>query len=756
MKTGQRPWVAAAIAVAVLLAPAAARSPTATRELPASLSNAEFARLMAAFSEPGGAFHSDNFTSNEPQLVAVAKLLSSRPAGGVYIGVGPEQNFTLIAASRPRLAFVLDIRRQAIVQHLLFKALFELSEDRIDFLGRLFSRARPDGLSRSAPLAAIWDAIKAAPSDAALYRARRAEVETHLRDARGLTLPAADLAHLDYVFKAFFELGPAINYGGYQQGLSTSNVDFARLSLAADADGVLRSFLGSDGNFQLIREMHRRNLIVPIEGDFAGPKALRAIGEYVRSHDAQVDTFYISNVEQYLFGQSVARQTDRNGGYTAFYENAATLPVNDNSIFVRVLNLASPAPFCPISIFLKTALTRPITSIADARTCAGTTTEPIAPTSPQAALGRARPSEVFTTRVQTGNDVTWLEGMASSEEFLRREWMNAVGTDQVSANLRMDAYVRLGAIGTPESLAAVRRIDAGLRRQSILAEPSLTGWMWPVPGPGSGSGGGRMVALNAVQSGDREYAVVVSEIDGPLAPFVLTRTRGDGRWQRPRLVGAPIPNASSFDTVVTIDADALMIAFQRRPATSDIVRVPPPLRVPLAAIEQDTDGDGWTDIEERALGLRPDLDDTDGDGISDRLDATPLHKPAPDEERDEDARIIRRAWFAAYAMNGSRYAIFVPPGHRAVQLYGLTGPVLFDVALPPRTGCGRGARPGLACPPVVGGAQVSWTLTRPGPTDAVMTFSTAVGLNYRSTARATLKKIGDDWVVVECRIIGMN
>ncbi len=480
-----------------------------------------------------------------------------------------------------------------------------------------------------------------------MYRARRADVEAHLRDARGLILSAADLAHLDYVFKAFFELGPGINYGGYQQGLSTSNVDFARLSLAADADGVLRSFLGSDDSFQLIREMHRRNLIVPIEGDFAGPKALRAIGEYVRSHDARVETFYISNVEQYLFGQTVARQTDRNGGYRAFYENAATLPVNDNSVFVRALNLASPAPLCPMSMFLEAALSRPITSVADARSCAGTTTEPIGPTSQPAALSRARATEAFTTRVRTGNDVTWLEQMAASEEFLRREWMNAVGTDQVSANLRMDAYVRLGAIGTPDSLAAVRRIDAELRRQSILAEPSLTGWVWPMPGPGSG--GGRMVALNAVKAGDREYAVVVSEIDGPFAPFVLTRTRSDARWQRPRLVGAPIPNASSFDPVVTIDGDALAIGFQRRPAASDMVPVPPPLRVPLAAIEQDTDGDGWTDIEERALGLRPDLEDTDGDGISDRLDATPLHKPAPGEERDEDAQIIRRAWFAAYA-----------------------------------------------------------------------------------------------------------
>jgi len=256
------------------------------------------------------------------------------------------------------------------------------------------------------------------------------------------------------------------------------------------------------------------------------------------------------------------------------------------------------------------------------------------------------------------------------------------------------------------------------------------------------------VALNAVKSGDHEYAVVVSETYGPFAPFVLMRTSADSRWQRPRLIGAPIPNASSFDTVVTVDRDALAIAFQRRPATSTVVPVPSPLRVPLTAIEQDTDGDGWTDVEERALGLRPDLDDTDGDGISDRVDVTPLHKAAPGEERDEDAQIIRRAWFAAYGLTGSRFAIFVPPGHRAVQLYGLAGPVLFDRALPERTGCGRGARAGVTCPPIIGGAQVSWTLTRPTSTEANITFSTVVGLNSPRTTRVTLKKIGNDWIVI--------
>jgi hypothetical protein len=40
---------------------------------------------------------------------------------------------------------VLDIRRQNMLEHLTYKALFEMSTDRADFLSRLFSRQRlPD------------------------------------------------------------------------------------------------------------------------------------------------------------------------------------------------------------------------------------------------------------------------------------------------------------------------------------------------------------------------------------------------------------------------------------------------------------------------------------------------------------------------------------------------------------------------------------------------------------------------------------
>src|SRR6185436_566904 len=166
----------------------------------------------------------------------------------------------------------------------------------------------------------------------------------------------------------------------------------------------------------------------------------------------------------------------------------------------------------------------------------------------------------------------------------------------------------------------------------------LIGWSWPAAVAGSSAA--RMIALNAVTAGDREYAAVLSDIYGPYAPFVLTRHRGDARWRRPRLAGGPVPTAPSFEAVVTVQADTLTIAFRRRTATSDMVPMPPATTVAIAAIDQDSDGDGWTDIEERALGMRPDRADSDGDGIADGVDSTPLHKAAPGEADDEEAQII--------------------------------------------------------------------------------------------------------------------
>ena len=80
------------------------------KELPASISDTEFWRMVSEFSEPGGAFQ-EQFMSNEDSAqFVIPDLKQSTKAGGVYIGVGPEQNFTYIAAIRPKLASPISSR----------------------------------------------------------------------------------------------------------------------------------------------------------------------------------------------------------------------------------------------------------------------------------------------------------------------------------------------------------------------------------------------------------------------------------------------------------------------------------------------------------------------------------------------------------------------------------------------------------------------------------------------------------------------
>src|SRR6185436_11723236 len=159
-----RGFVAAGLLAASVSAAGLSAAP---RALPERLTDAEFWTLVPDISEPGGYFRiADNFTSNEAEVGRIFTMIRQNgPKGGVYIGVGPEQNFTYIAAVHPAMAFVIDIRRQAVVQHLMFKAMFELAKDRADFLSLLFSRPRPQGLEASTPIARIWDTFLASQAD---------------------------------------------------------------------------------------------------------------------------------------------------------------------------------------------------------------------------------------------------------------------------------------------------------------------------------------------------------------------------------------------------------------------------------------------------------------------------------------------------------------------------------------------------------------------------------------------------------------
>ena len=349
--------------VALWLAPALSALGQA---LPARISDQEFWRMVSEFSEPGGFFRSDNFVSNETTFqYVVPELKRSHAAAGVYIGVGPDQNFTYIAALRPRIAFVIDIRRQNMLEHLLYKAALELSPDRADFLSRLFSRPRPPGLADSAGATTLLQSYQTAPADTLLYRKNISAIKDHLVTRHGFTLSADDLASIDYVYDAFFSAGPDLTYSfstgrqGRAMFFGRRMPSYAELMTENDGRGVQRSYLATEENYRTLRDLELNNLIVPLVGDFAGEKALRTLGKYLKEHNATVTAFYTSNVEQYLF-----QQTD---DWRRFFGNVATLPLDAKSTFIRaVFNFVgyrdptslTPGPrsttmLCPIVDLLK-------------------------------------------------------------------------------------------------------------------------------------------------------------------------------------------------------------------------------------------------------------------------------------------------------------------------------------------------------------------------------------------------------------------
>jgi len=322
-KNGALRAVAASLVlwIAFVPAPRAAQAP-ATAGLPAALSDREFWELIEEVSEPDGFFQSENLVGNETPLQYVVPALQRLPRGGVYLGVAPDQNFTYLLALEPRLAFIVDIRRGNLLQHLMYKAIIELSPDRAAFLSRLFSRPRPSGLDERTPvpalLTAYWD-VEASPE---LYAANLQAIQDRLTVEHGFRLSADDLARLAGIYQMFFRYGPALSYSAAMRNMPT----YADMLTATDRDGRHQSYLATEERYRWLRTFQQKNLLVPVIGDFAGPKALRAVGAYLARHGAVVTAFYTSNVEQYLF---------RNEAAGAFYGNVATLPRDERSVFIR-------------------------------------------------------------------------------------------------------------------------------------------------------------------------------------------------------------------------------------------------------------------------------------------------------------------------------------------------------------------------------------------------------------------------------------
>jgi hypothetical protein len=309
-----------------------------TSTLPSEITDKDFWRMIVDLSEPGGTYPYENFVSNELQVQDVIPALKviTKP-GGVYIGVGPEQNFTYVSALMSKLAFVVDIRRQNMLELLMYKALFELSPDRATFVGNLFSRVRPAGLDSKTSPAALFAAYENAKVAPDLYAKNLQAIKASMTK-HGYALSSEDLNKIEYVFQVFSKGGPGITYEFSSASPSSlvNPTSYARIMTTTDPSGKNSVFLANEENYVYVREMQRKNLIVPLVGDFAGPAVIRNIGRYLKERDATVGVFYISNVETYL--DEPQKQ--------AFYANVAALPVDSSSMFIRFI-LGNPARALP-------------------------------------------------------------------------------------------------------------------------------------------------------------------------------------------------------------------------------------------------------------------------------------------------------------------------------------------------------------------------------------------------------------------------
>lgn len=330
----RRPRVARALlvagAVAALALHAGAQRAPARPRAAATRVDTTFAGLVARLSEPGGYFDTDNLISNESSyLHAMGRLRTLRASApaGVYVGVGPDQNFSYIAAVRPRLAFVVDIRRDNLLEHLLFKSLFALARTRVEYLALLTGRAAPASADawRGRTVEEIVAYVDGARPDARAAAAARAAVLARVRTF-GVPLSDADLATIARFHNEFIAAGLDLRFTSHGRSPRPYYPTLRRLVLERDLAGRPASYLASEDDFRFLKAMQARDAVVPVVGDLGGGHALAELARLLEERGDRVAAIYTSNVEFYLL---------RQGSFDRFAESVRRLPRAPGALIVR-------------------------------------------------------------------------------------------------------------------------------------------------------------------------------------------------------------------------------------------------------------------------------------------------------------------------------------------------------------------------------------------------------------------------------------
>jgi hypothetical protein len=287
-----------------------------------------FARQIAALSEKGGYFDTDNLISNEGSYLQVLPDLRRRHvSGGAYLGVGPDQNFTYIAQVRPSIAFIIDVRRDNLLLHLLFKALFGLARTRVEYLSLLTGRPVPADMDswRTAPVSRIADYVEKTPFDPGTIAALRTRVDDAIANI-GVPLSKDDFETIDRFHRRFIADALSMRFQSLGRPPQMYYPTYRQMLVDTDAEGREGNYLASEDTFQFVKGLEAKDLVIPVVGDVSGPSAMGAIAKLLESRGERVSVFYASNVEFYLFGE---------GSFGRFVENLGRLPHDSSSVLIR-------------------------------------------------------------------------------------------------------------------------------------------------------------------------------------------------------------------------------------------------------------------------------------------------------------------------------------------------------------------------------------------------------------------------------------
>lgn len=311
---------------ASLRSPAETKPPAAGVDALPPIPIAEFARLFRELSEPDRYFFSDNYVSNETSYLQVAPLLDRRARkGGAYIGVGPEQNFTYVSLLEPEIAFIVDIRRQNALQHLLFKAIFHQAKGRASFLALLLGREPRSEVENASVAELLVHVEKTTKPERAAFDRIHARLVTEITGVWKIPLSAKDQETLAATHRAFFEGQLDLAFELHEAN-GRKYPKLRELLAADDPSGRARGFLATEPAFRSVQKLQQKNRVVPVVGDFAGEHALKAVAAELRRRDLPVNAFYVSNVEQYVMEPDKWRR---------YFANVDALPSDERSVFIR-------------------------------------------------------------------------------------------------------------------------------------------------------------------------------------------------------------------------------------------------------------------------------------------------------------------------------------------------------------------------------------------------------------------------------------